>query len=82
MLRNPGYQSSPCCGTNQTLTPFSDFANPRTVALHVPDRFGVGLAARPLPKLSVAADFVRVKYSSLARDFAIILDFSNSAVIG
>lgn len=47
---------------------------PKTVTINVPDRLGVGISARPLPRLLVAADFVRIGYSSLAQDFTLIFN--------
>jgi long-subunit fatty acid transport protein len=77
-LRNPGRSS----GLNQTLKPFDTtippFPDPNVLSIHVPNRFGVGVAARPTPRLLVAADVVRVNYSSLAKDFLITFDFGSA----
>jgi long-chain fatty acid transport protein len=71
---NPGFVGfpNPCCGTNQPLVTSPGF--PVTVAINVPDRFGVGVAVRPLPRLLIAADAVRINYSSLAKNVALIFD--------
>jgi long-chain fatty acid transport protein len=71
---NPGFSGfpNPCCGTNQPLVTSPGF--PVTVPINVPDRFGVGVAVRPLPRLLIAADAVRINYSSLARNIALIFD--------
>jgi long-subunit fatty acid transport protein len=47
---------------------------PKDVTINVPDRFGVGVSVRPTPRLLVAADIVRIGYSSLADDFTLIFD--------
>ena len=47
---------------------------PKDVTINVPDRFGVGVSVRPTPRLLVAADLVRIGYSSLAQDFTLIFD--------
>jgi long-subunit fatty acid transport protein len=81
-LQNPGFSS----GLNQPLTPFTTppfpkpFPDPSVLSIHVPGRFGVGVAARPTPRLLVAADVVRVNYSSLAKDFLITQDYFPQAL--
>jgi long-subunit fatty acid transport protein len=47
---------------------------PKDVTINVPNRFGVGVAVRPTSRLLVAADLVRIGYSSLADDFTLIFD--------
>jgi long-subunit fatty acid transport protein len=47
---------------------------PETVTIHVPMRFGAGIGVRPTPRLLVQFDFVRIGYSSLAKDFTLIFD--------
>jgi len=74
-LRNAG-------GTNPaTLAPFNVAPNiypdPASLSINVPDRFGVGVAVRPMPRLLVGADVVRINYSSLAKDFLISIDFNS-----
>jgi long-subunit fatty acid transport protein len=61
-LFNPGRSlTNPVLGTNLPLIPFdSGFADPTTLSIHVPDHFGFGASARPIPRLLVAADIVRV----------------------
>lgn len=65
---NPGFTANP--PTNLTLVEGAGF--PLTVHVNVPTRIGVGLAYRPESRLLVAADIVRIGYSSLAKDFAIV----------
>jgi long-subunit fatty acid transport protein len=79
-LFNPGRNlNNPALGTNQPLIPIgSGFADPTALNIHVPDHFGVGVAGRPIPRLLVAFDVVRVKYSSLEKDFVTTLDFSTA----
>jgi long-chain fatty acid transport protein len=71
---NPGFSGfpNPCCGTNKPLVTTSGY--PVTVTIAVPDRFGVGVAVRPHPRLLVAADAVRINYSSLAKNITLIFD--------
>jgi hypothetical protein len=44
------------------------------VTINVPNRFGAGVTVRPTDRLMLAFDFVHIGYSSLAKDFTIILD--------
>jgi long-subunit fatty acid transport protein len=72
---NPGFSSN----TQSPLTTQSGF--PVTITIHVPDRYGVGVAARPVSKLLVGFDVVRVLYSNLARDFTVIEKTGNLATV-
>jgi long-subunit fatty acid transport protein len=58
--------------TSGTFTTIEGF--PKTVSIHVPDRLGFGISARPSERLLVAFDVVRIGYSSLAKDFTIIFN--------
>jgi long-subunit fatty acid transport protein len=72
---NPGYRTPPgTTGTNQPLQQGTGF--PKAVAINVPDRFGGGVAVRPIPKLLIAADAVRINYSSLTKSTTIIFNLS------
>jgi long-subunit fatty acid transport protein len=62
---NPGFSS----GTNLPLVEFSGF--PKPVHINVPNRLGVGIAARPNPRLLVGADVVRINYSILTENFTL-----------
>jgi long-subunit fatty acid transport protein len=66
------------CGTQGTLTTATSpagFASfPMTVHINVPNRIGVGIAARPNPRWLFALDIVRINYSSLADGFTPIFD--------
>jgi long-subunit fatty acid transport protein len=72
---NPGFRTPPnTLGTNQPLTSVNGF--PKPVAINVPDHFGAGVSFRPVPKLLIAADAVRVKYSSLTQNTTIVFNLS------
>ena len=71
-LLNPGFDTN----TNQPLTGDPDFPKPVTIA--VPNRFGVGLAARPTPKWVLAFDAVWIQYSSLTSKENFTLIFNDS----
>lgn len=47
--------------------------NVGTPAFHVPDVYGVGVAFRPVPTLTILADAVRINYSNLADDVRSVL---------
>ena len=59
---------------------FSDLLNDGDVIevgrplFHVPDVYGVGIAFRPVPQLTIVADAVNINYSNLADDFYTIYD--------
>jgi len=40
--------------------------------MKVPDVYGVGLSWRPVPSLTIAADYNRIKYSQLARELVVL----------
>jgi long-subunit fatty acid transport protein len=63
---------NPSLVNNNTLNTADDF--PKVVTINVPNRFGAGVTVRPTSKLMVAFDFVHIGYSSLAKDFTIVLD--------
>jgi len=67
---NPGRNS----GVNQTLVSFTGF--PKTISINVPDRFGAGVAYRPLPRLLVVADALRIRYSDLSKNVTPIISHS------
>jgi long-chain fatty acid transport protein len=67
---NPGFVNTrppACCGPNLPLVTSANF--PKTVTIDVPDRFGIGVSARPHPRMLVGVDVVRINYSSLAKNF-------------
>jgi long-subunit fatty acid transport protein len=63
---------------NQTLVTATGF--PKPVAINVPDHFGGGFSARPIPKLLIGADVVRVLYSSLTKNMTLI--FNDTTLTG
>jgi long-subunit fatty acid transport protein len=67
--------------TTPNLVPNTGFADPSPLKINVPDRFGVGVSVHPNPRLLVAADVVRINYSSLAKDFLITLNFPNTGLL-
>jgi long-subunit fatty acid transport protein len=69
---NAGFRTTntPPFGTNQPLTTSTGF--PKSVSINVPDHFGFGAGIRPTPKLLVAADVVRMRYSSLSENTTLI----------
>jgi long-subunit fatty acid transport protein len=73
LLTNSGFPN-----TNQALATFIPSsivpAFPRAVHLNVPNRFGVGLAARPSPRWTFAFDAVHIDYSSLSDNFTLIFN--------
>jgi long-subunit fatty acid transport protein len=64
---NPGFDRVP--QVNLSLTPDP---NPKEVAINVPDHFGFGVSIRPTSRLLIAADVVRMQYSSLSKTTALI----------
>ena len=60
--------------SNQPLRNYTSaaFINGIGVEINVPDRIGLGVSARPTPRLTVAFDAVRINYSKLAKNFTII----------
>ncbi len=68
------------CGVNSSLTQYAAPAGfaafPRTVHVNVPNRIGVGIAARPTPRWLFAMDLVYINYSTLANHFTLIFDDS------
>ena len=76
---NGGCTATTSCGTAQPLTEFPSPAGfpafPMTIHINVPNRFGVGVAARPFDRWLFALDLVRVQYSSLATGFTPIFDY-------
>jgi long-chain fatty acid transport protein len=70
----PDFAPGPCCGTN---LPLIDAAgSPFTLSINVPDRFGGGVSVRPVPRLLLAVDAVRINYSRLVKDFTVIFEQS------
>jgi long-chain fatty acid transport protein len=69
---NPGFRTLNTApfGTNQPLTTVANF--PAPVQINVPDHFGAGVAIRPNTRLLIAADAVRMNYSSLSKNTAVI----------
>ena len=67
--------------TNNPLQPFAaprfnpPFADPTALPINVPDRFGFGVAVRPMPRLLAMVDVVGINYSSLTDDFLITISF-------
>jgi len=45
---------------------------PTNIFINVPDKYGIGVAFRPMESLTVATDVVRIKYSQLVDNFKII----------
>jgi long-subunit fatty acid transport protein len=62
-------------GARTNLQAIPGFPDPAPLPINVPDRFGAGVAVHPTSRLLVAADVVRINYSSLAENFLITLDF-------
>jgi len=67
---NPGLSS----GLNSPLVSFSGF--PKDISVNVPDRYGVGVAWRPMPRALVVADLLRIRYSDLSKQITPIISFS------
>jgi long-subunit fatty acid transport protein len=63
---------NPSTTANQPLVLAEGF--PKTISIHVPNRFGAGVSVRPSSKLLVSFDFVSILYSSLAKDFTAVFD--------
>ena len=76
----------PCCFpafipnpyTNEPIQSFAVF--PKDVPFNVPDRLGTGIVLRPIDRLQVVFDAVRIFYSDLADELAIINDFDLSSL--
>lgn len=66
---NPGFPDF------NSLPLIEDFGFPKDVSINVPNRIGVGVAYRPVPRLLVGVDAVRIGYSSLVEDFTLIFDY-------
>lgn len=72
----------PCCFppyipnpfTNEPIQSFAGF--PKDVPFNVPDRLGSGIVIRPIDRLQFVFDAVRIFYSDLADELAIISDFN------
>jgi long-subunit fatty acid transport protein len=55
--------------------PLIDVAGwPKQISIDVPDRFGLGIAVRPHPRITAAIDFVRIAYSDLTRNLTVLLN--------
>jgi len=65
-------QVNPSTTANQPLQQATGF--PKSVEFNVPDRFGFGVSGRPMSRLLVAFDVVRVQYSSLTENTTIIFN--------
>jgi len=71
---NETYQINPSEGAH-TAAPLIDVPGwPRLITIHVPDRLGLGVAARPHQRVTVAVDFLRVAYSNLTNDLTVVLN--------
>jgi long-subunit fatty acid transport protein len=73
---NPGQALNP--PSNQPLVTAPGF--PKPVPINVPDHFGAGFSVRPVPKLLIGADVVRVLYSSLTKTVTLI--FNDTTLTG
>ncbi|HKB14083.1 MAG TPA: outer membrane protein transport protein [Vicinamibacterales bacterium] len=63
---------------NQSLVTATGF--PKPVKINVPDHFGAGFSARPVPKLLIGADVVRTLYSQLTKNVTLI--FNDTTLTG
>ncbi len=81
-LANPPPAGSQTRPNPPNLQPFTSppYPDPASLKINVPDRFGFGVAVHPNSRLLVAADVVRIQYSSLAKDFLITLDYTQPAL--
>jgi long-subunit fatty acid transport protein len=81
-LANPPPAGSQTRPSPPNLQPFTSppYPDPASLKINVPDRIGVGVAVHPNSRLLVAADLVRIQYSSLAKDFLITLDYTQPAL--
>jgi long-chain fatty acid transport protein len=78
---NERFLFNPSDTSNQPLQPFTgEFPDPASLAVNVPDRFGVGVAVRPTPRLLAMVDVVRINYSSLTDDFLITFNFGQEGL--
>jgi long-chain fatty acid transport protein len=69
---NPGVTQFTNTSSNQPLMNVT--GSPFTVPINVPNRFGFGAAFRPTSRLLATFDFVRIGYSSLAKNFVVVFD--------
>jgi long-subunit fatty acid transport protein len=74
LMYNPGNAENLALATNQPLLAFPGTPPPfpKEVAINVPDHFGFGVSIRPASTVVIAADVVRMKYSSLTKNTTII----------
>ena len=64
--------------TNEPLQSFAGF--PVEVPFNVPDRLGGGVKFRPVDRLQLVFDLLRVYYSDLAKNLAIINEFQSQSL--